>query len=111
MALNTKCRTHGSDHPDFICPDQHPYTPEPCGCQEVSECCGVVPGLRSDAATMAHVGICLRCNEHVGFEKSDENTWKFRGATLYGDDADGNRGVPLRTWECTECGQELEVLG
>jgi hypothetical protein len=21
--LNSKCRTHGSDHPDFLCPDPH----------------------------------------------------------------------------------------
>ncbi len=91
--------------------DIRPYIPEPCGCQWVSECCGVPPGLRSNAATASNVGICPRCGDHVSFEKSDENTWKFLGTTLYGDDADGNRGVPLRAWECIICGNEVEVIG
>lgn len=26
------------------------------------------------------------------------------------DDADGRRGVPLRLWECRNCGREQEVL-
>ncbi|KKM16759.1 hypothetical protein LCGC14_1682570 [marine sediment metagenome] len=109
--LNTKCKVHGIDHPDFLCPDRWPYAPEPCGCQRVSECCGVPPGLQPNAAVASNVGICPRCNDHVGFEKSDENTWKFLGTTPYGDDADGNFGVPLRAWECIECGQEVEVIG
>ncbi|KKK85006.1 hypothetical protein LCGC14_2777600 [marine sediment metagenome] len=83
--------------------------PEPCGCQWVSECCGEPPGLRSDAATASHVGTCPRCKDHVGFERSDKNTWKYLGTTLYGDDADGNRGVLLRTYECRACGRAMEV--
>lgn len=31
--------------------------------------------------------------------------------TTYGDDADGNRGVPLRQWICPECDAEVEVIG
>ncbi len=36
--------------------------------------------------------------------------WKFRSRYLYGDDADGNRGMPMETWECV-CGAEIEVTG
>ena len=39
-----------------------------------------------------------------------ERTWRFRGVSVYGDDADGNRGVPMEAWECA-CGNEIEVTG
>ena len=106
MALNTKCRIHDSDHPDVLCP----YIPEPCGCVWVSDCCGV-GDMMGDVGKDNPVGLCTGCLDHAGFERSEEDTWKFLGTTLYGDDVDGNRGVPLRTWECTECGQEIEVVG
>ena len=106
MALNTKCRNHGSDHPDMLCP----YIPEPCGCVYLSDCCAA-PDVMSDAGKDNPVGICARCQDHAGFSPSEEDTWKYLGQTLYGDDADGNRGVPLRTWVCTECGEEIEVIG
>ena len=105
MSLNTKCRNHGSDHPDMLCP----YIPEPCGCVYLSDCCGashVRPVLKGASA-----GLCASCFEFTGFSPSYEDTWKFLGTTLYGDDADGNRGVPLREWVCTECGEEIEVIG
>ena len=105
MALNTKCRTHGSDHPDVLCP----YIPEPCGCVWVSDCCGaedvMIPPTKDNP-----VGICAGCLDHAGFSPSYEDTWKYLGRITYGDDADGNRGVPLRTWECTECYEQLDVV-
>ena len=79
--------------------------PAPCGCLFLSECCGA----SLVAATLT--GFCPECHDHATFEPSEENTWKFLGTTLYGDDADGNRGVPLRAWECIMCGQEVEVIG
>lgn len=88
--------------------------PEPCGCQWLSECCGAAPvGAFSDPTLMADapVGTCSRCLDSIGFEKSDEKTWEFRGKDVYGDDADGNRGVPMTLWECSACGDEVEVLG
>ncbi len=93
-----------------------PYIPEPCGCQGLSECCGAPPigpeaGPWVPPTKDSPVGVCGQYHEHVGFEMSDENTWKFLGTTLYGDDADGNRGVPLRAWVCTVCGNEIEVIG
>ena len=101
MALNTKCRDHGSDHPDILCP----YIPKPCRCQWVSTCCGAPLSEMDSTLT------CSRCHDHTTFEPTDEDTWKFMGTTLYGDDADGNRGVPLRAWQCTECDEEVEVIG
>ena len=87
-------------------------SPEPCGCQWLSECCGVAPHTAApDISEYNSAGICAQCCHYVSFEKSDENTWKFRGASVYGDDADGNRGVPLKAYECRECGNEVEVLG
>ena len=86
--------------------------PEPCGCQWLSECCGAGPHAASpDVDTGTQAGICGQCQNHTGFEKSDENTWKLISTGVYGDDADGNRGVPLKAWECRECGQEVEVTG
>ncbi len=40
-----------------------------------------------------------------------ERVWHFKGRTVYGDDADGNRGIPLEAWECGNCGAEIEVTG
>lgn len=37
-----------------------------------------------------------------------ENRWVLRETTVYGDDADGRRGVPLAIYEC-DCGNEVEV--
>jgi hypothetical protein len=92
-------------------------SPEPCGCQMLSACCGMSPGYGGRAGVGGPfvadtlTGFCPKCHDHVGFEKSDENTWIFKGATTYGDDADGNRGVPLRAYECRVCGNEVEVMG
>lgn len=36
-------------------------------------------------------------------------SWVLADATIYGDDADGNRGVPLYLYECVSCGNEAEV--
>ncbi len=36
--------------------------------------------------------------------------WFLVDTSIYGDDADGNRGVPMKTWECHNCGNEVEVL-
>ena len=85
-------------------------TPTPCGCLFFSSCCGAPPGFGSDVAADSPTGICGKCRDQAAFESSEENTWKLIGTTLYGDDADGNRGLPLRTWECCECGEELDVL-
>ena len=86
--------------------------PEPCGCQWLSECCGAGPARDAPIVnTGTQIGLCGRCRNFVGFEKSDENTWKLTGTSVYGDNADGNFGVPLKTWECRECGQEVEVTG
>lgn len=86
--------------------------PEPCGCQWLSECCGAAPHAASpDVDTGTQAGICGHCQDHTAFEKSKENTLKLIYTGVYGDDADGNRGVPLKAWECRECGQEVEVTG
>ena len=37
-----------------------------------------------------------------------ERTWSYRGSYLYGDDADGNRGIRMELWECAN-GHEIEV--
>ena len=86
--------------------------PEPCGCQWFSGCCGAAPHASSpDVDTGTQVGICGQCRDHAAFEPSEENTWKLTDTSVYGDDADGNRGTRLRAWECRECGKEVEVLG
>ncbi len=86
--------------------------PEPCGCQWLSECCGDAPDAGSpDLEKDNSVGICGTCHGPVTFEPSKENTWKLTSTGVYGDDADGNRGVPLKAWTCRECGQEVEVTG
>ena len=36
--------------------------------------------------------------------------WNLVDTFLYGDDADGNRGVPMRVWGCRECDNETEVI-
>jgi len=38
-----------------------------------------------------------RCGAH---------SWECTEQTVYGDDADGNRGRPLRVYECRKCGNE-----
>ena len=91
--------------------------PEPCGCLFLSECCGAPPGYGGRAgvggpfvaATLT--GFCPKCHDYATFAPSEENTWKFVGAYVYGDNADGNFGVPLKAWECRECGNEVEVTG
>ncbi|KKK92971.1 hypothetical protein LCGC14_2697560 [marine sediment metagenome] len=37
-----------------------------------------------------------------------ERTWRLRERYVYGDDADGNRGMLMEVWECA-CGNEMEV--
>ena len=37
--------------------------------------------------------------------------WFLVDTSVYGDDADGNRGVPLRVWECHNCERKVEVTG
>ena len=104
--LNTKCRVHGSDHPDFLCS----VTPEPCGCVYLSDCCGA-GDVMGDVAKDDPDGICAGCLDHAGFSPSYEDTWTLVDRTIYGDDADGRRGVPLFTFECSECHDEVNVLG
>ena len=36
--------------------------------------------------------------------------WFLTEESTYGDDADGNRGVPLLVWECGSCRNELETI-
>lgn len=36
--------------------------------------------------------------------------WFLVDTDVYGADADGNRGVPLRLWECKNCGNEVEMI-
>ena len=103
--LNTKCRAHGSDHPDFLCG----LTPDPCGCVWLSECCGG-GDVMMDVAADNTVGMCTKCLDHAGFERSEEDTWKYLGRTTYGDDADGRRGRLLYTFECTECFEQVDVI-
>ena len=96
---------------DAICDALEREAPEPCGCLFLSHCCGAPPGFGSDVADDSLAGICAQCRDFAAFEPSEQNTWKLTGTTIYGDDADGNRGVPLKAWECRECGQEVEVTG
>ncbi len=42
---------------------------------------------------------CPRCDSLLRIEK-----------TIYGADADGNRGVLVPVWECPECGYEVVDL-
>ncbi len=86
-------------------------SPEPCGCLFFSSCCGAPPGFGISVAADSPTGICGQCRDHAAFEPSEENTWKFIEVSVYGDDADGNRGIRLQTWECRECGEEVEVIG
>ncbi len=37
-----------------------------------------------------------------------DRAWTFMGRWVYGDDADGNRGITMETWECAN-GHEIEV--
>ncbi|KKN32721.1 hypothetical protein LCGC14_0811070 [marine sediment metagenome] len=84
--------------------------PEPCGCVLLSECCSALPHEASpDVSKDNPAGICGACRDNVGFESSDEQTWVQIGSDTYGADADGRRGVPLRTFRCTECHEEEEV--
>jgi hypothetical protein len=85
--------------------------PAPCGCLFFSSCCGAPPGFGITVTADSPTGICGQCRDHAAFEPSDENTWKLTSTGVYGDDADGNRGVPLRAYECRECGAEVEVTG
>ena len=43
--------------------------------------------------------------------KREMRQWFLVDTSVYGDDADGNRGVPLRVWECHNCEREVEVTG
>ena len=38
-----------------------------------------------------------------------ERTWRLTQRYMYGDDADGNRGVPMELYECA-CGNEMEEV-
>ena len=55
-----------------------------------------------DAHPMEREGTCQRNN--CGGEL------RLVLTTTYGDDADGRRGVPLRVYECSVCGDEVEVV-
>lgn len=84
--------------------------PGPCGCTWLSECCGAPPHMATpDVAADSPAGICSQCRDNTGFEP-EETAWKYKGQTLFGADADGNRGVPLLHFECPECGNEMEVI-
>ena len=85
--------------------------PEPCGCEMLSECCGAsaheaTPDVSKDNAA----GVCGACREHTSFEPSDEQTWVQIDSSMYGDDADGNRGVSMRVFQCKVCKEEKEVI-
>jgi hypothetical protein len=40
--------------------------------------------------------------------KAAKAHWISEGMYLYGDDADGNRGIKRMTWTCSGCGEETE---
>lgn len=85
--------------------------PEPCGCEMLSVCCESRPHEASPDVDRKHiVGLCGRCRDNTIFEPSQEQTWVQISSEIYGDDADGNRGVLMKTFECTECKEELEVI-
>ncbi|KKN69292.1 hypothetical protein LCGC14_0442870 [marine sediment metagenome] len=92
--------------------EQESILPEPCGCELLSGCCGAPPHMATpDVSKDNLVGICAQCRDHCDFESSQEQTWVQIGPTdTYGDNADGNFGVPMRVFRCTECGEELEVV-
>lgn len=73
------------------------YRPEHCECCSCFQLC------------LSH----LECmDEPCQYTECDSGaSWLLRDVTVYGDDADGNRGVPLYLWECKNCGREMEVIG
>lgn len=90
---------------------QEAILPDPCGCEFLSECCGIAPGEASpDVSKDNLAGICGGCREHTAFEPSQEQTWVQTYSGIYGDDADGNQGALMRMFECTNCRAEKEVV-
>ena len=82
------------------------------GCHGVwlSECCGA-ESIASDVAEDNRAGICGGCKDFTGFEPGEHDRRCIGTDPAYGADADGNRGIILRDWECRECGELTSITG
>lgn len=90
---------------------QEAVLPEPCGCEMLSDCCGTLPHQSTPDVTKDNpIGVCCQCLGNISFEPSQIQTWVQTDSDTFGADADGNRGVPMKTFTCTECKAEKEVL-